>query len=76
MIERHGDGCSKAEGENETERRNQGGRPSIPLHKPNVDLETNEEQEECDTDVAGKSEKGEGLWWEDGLSETGNATHD
>ena len=76
MIEWHGDGGAKAKGDDESERRNKGGGPSVPLHKPNIDFEANEEQEQRDTNIAGKDKKGKGRRWEDGLGETGNATHD
>jgi len=76
VIERHGDGGSKAEGENESQYGHKGGRLSVPPHKSNIDLKTNKEEIKCDANVAGKDEMGNGGRWEDGVGEVGNTAHD
>ena len=76
VVERYGDRRAKTEGYNESQSRNKEGGFGVPFHKSDIDLEANEEQEQCDTDAAGKSEKGKGVLWEDRLAEIGNTTHD
>ena len=76
MIEWYSNCGSEAEWYNEPQEGNKGSSSAVPFYEPHIDLETDEEQVECDADVAGEDERRKRLRWEDGLGETGNATHD